>query len=69
MFVFALEQGGAQYPWDSAAIVASFVVAGICWAAFGVWETCLTKSIDGVSMWPIFPTRLLQRRVVSAALL
>ena len=69
MLVFALEQGGVKYPWDSGIIVASFVVAGISWVLFGSWETFLTSSFVKMTMRPIFPTRLLTQRVVATALL
>lgn len=69
MLVFALEQGGVKYPWDSGTVIASFVVAGMAWAVFGSWEALLTTGLAKISMRPIFPTGLLTQRIVASALL
>lgn len=69
MLVFALEQGGVKYPWNSGTIVASFVVAGLAWVAFGSWEAVLTSGFAKLTMRPIFPTRLLTHRVLATAFL
>ena len=69
MLVFALEQGGVKYPWNSGIIIASFVVAGAAWVTFGSWEAILTSGFAKTKMRPIFPTRLLTHRVVAIALL
>jgi hypothetical protein len=65
---FALESGGTQYPWNSAAIIASLVISGISWVAFTVWQAFLTARAGKVAMLPIFPTRLVGHRVIAAAL-
>jgi hypothetical protein len=65
---FALESGGNQYPWDSAAIIASLVISGISWVAFTVWQALLTARAGKMAMLPIFPTRLVGHRVIAAAL-
>ncbi len=69
MLVFALEQGGVKYPWNSGIIIASFVVAGVAWVIFGLWEVILTSGFAKTTMRPIFPTRLLTHRVVATAFL
>jgi hypothetical protein len=65
---FALESGGNQYPWNSAAIIASLVISGISWVAFTVWQAHLTARAGKMAMLPIFPTRLVGHRVIAAAL-
>lgn len=65
---FALESGGNQYSWNSAAIVASLVISGISWVAFTVWQAFLTARAGKMAMLPIFPTRLVGHRVIAAAL-
>lgn len=68
VLVFALQQGGVQFPWRSGAIIACLVAAGLCWIAFGAWEAFLTKGKSKIRMIPIFPTRLVRGRVIGAAL-
>lgn len=63
LLVFALEEGGSRYPWDSAAVIASLVLSGIAWIAFVVWEIWLETSPS--IQEPIFPMRLLKSRVVA----
>lgn len=69
VLVFPLEQGGVQYPWNSATIISTFVVAGVAWVAFVVWETYLTMQGHRFLMLPVFPVRLATHRVVGSALL
>lgn len=68
MLVFALQEGGLKYPWGSSTIIASFVVAGICWIAFGIWEEFLSRGISGNSIVAVFPLRLVKNRIVAASL-
>lgn len=68
MLVFPLQEGGLKYPWGSGAIIASFVVAGLCWIAFGIWEGILSRGISGNSMVAVFPIRLIKNRIVAASL-
>jgi hypothetical protein len=65
---FALESGGNQYPWNSAAIIVSLVISGVSWVAFTVWQAFLTARAGKMAMLPIFPTRLVGHRVIAAAL-
>jgi hypothetical protein len=68
MLVFALQEGGLKYPWQSSTIIASFVVAGICGIAFGIWEAILSRGISGNSMVPVLPLRLVKNRIVWTSL-
>ncbi|KAI1072877.1 hypothetical protein LB507_011464 [Fusarium sp. FIESC RH6] len=67
LIVFALEQGGVAYPWGSGAIVSTFVLSGVLWIAFVVWERVLSKK-DGVRE-PMFPWSLVHNRFVMGLLL
>lgn len=67
LIIFALEQGGVVYPWDSAAIVTTLVLSGILWLGFITWERQLSKG-NGVCE-PIFPWRLVHDRFVMGLLL
>src|SRR5436189_2772544 len=56
LLVFALqESGGRRYNWDSAAIIVSLVVSGICWFAFVAWIFWLDSNQSRVQIKPIFP--------------
>lgn len=63
LLVFALEEGGDRYPWDSAAVIASLVLSAVAWVAFVAWELWLERS--HLVQEPIFPMRLLKNRVVA----
>jgi hypothetical protein len=63
LLVFALEEGGSRYRWDSAAIIASLVISTIAWISFIAWEVWLEKSHSIPE--PIFPMRLLKNRVLA----
>ncbi len=68
VLVFALQEGGIKYPWQSGAIIACLVIASLCWIAFGFWQSVLTRNGGKMHMIPMFPTRLVKGRVVGAAL-
>lgn len=67
--VFALESGGIQFPWKSGPIISTFVIAGISWVLFPLWETYLTVRASKIKMLPIFPAaRFMGHRVIASAL-
>ena len=67
LLVFALQQGGVIYAWNSATIVAIFIVSAALWAIFIAWERHLSAS--NTTSEPIFPWRLAQNRFVLGLLL
>ncbi|KAF5620627.1 major facilitator superfamily transporter [Fusarium tjaetaba] len=67
LIIFALEQGGVAYSWGSGAIVSTFVLSGVLWIAFVLWERLLSKS-HGVRE-PMFPWSLVHNRFVMGLLL
>ncbi|KAI9163270.1 putative MFS-type transporter C16A3.17c [Paramyrothecium foliicola] len=66
--VFAVQQAGSQASsWSSPSIVSALVVSALSWIAFIWWEVLLeTKHYSHIE--PIFPIRLMLRRVYSAGL-
>ena len=67
VLVFALEQAGVEYPWNSAPIVVSFVLSGVLWVAFIGWERAI--SLKNGACEPMFPWRLACSRFVLGLLL
>ncbi|KAJ3499267.1 hypothetical protein NLG97_g481 [Lecanicillium saksenae] len=69
LLVFAIQQAGSQiYAWSSPEIIVTLVTSVICWMLFILWQITLKmKLYSGIE--PIFPIRLMQRRVYSAGLL
>ncbi|RHZ55168.1 uncharacterized protein CDV56_106552 [Aspergillus thermomutatus] len=67
LLVFALEEGGSRYPWDSAAIIAPVVLAIIAAIVLVSWEAFLQKR--GSVQEPVFPPSILKDRLLTAMLL
>ncbi|KAK4184619.1 major facilitator superfamily transporter [Podospora australis] len=68
LLVFALEQGGVVYSWGSAAIIAPFVLSGVLWVVFVLWERGLSLR-KGALVEPLFPWGLACNRFVLGLLL
>lgn len=69
LLIFALESGGTFYAWDSGTIVACFVVAALCFIAFGTWQWFLCHSSLNRRILPLFPTNLVTQRFSGLAIL
>ncbi|ATY60310.1 MFS multidrug [Cordyceps militaris] len=69
LLVFAVQQAGSQtYAWSSPEIITTLTISATCWILFVLWQILLeSNAYCGIE--PIFPIRLMQRRVYSAALL
>ncbi|KAK3307163.1 major facilitator superfamily transporter [Chaetomium strumarium] len=67
LLVFALEQAGVEYPWNSAAIIVCFVLSGLFWIVFIGWERGI--SLRNTVCEPMFPWRLACNRFVMGLLL
>lgn len=66
---FALQQAARfAYAWNSAAIIVSFVISGLCWIAFISWSLLLGNR-NKFGILPIFPTYLVGRRVFGVSAL
>ncbi|KAK5991014.1 Multidrug resistance 3-like protein [Cladobotryum mycophilum] len=69
LLVFAIQQAGSQtFAWDSPEIISAFVVSGLSWGAFIWWEIVLDSKRHR-RIEPIFPIRLVLRRVYLASLI
>lgn len=64
-----LEEGGSEFAWSSALIVLLLVISGVSWVAFAIWEWLVTRREAVWRILPIFPFRLVQRRVIGATIL
>jgi len=69
LLIFALEEGGSQYSWQSSTIITSLVFSAICWVGFAVWEWNLTTKATRTSKLPVLPTILFSHRVIGTAFL
>ncbi|KAH8169953.1 major facilitator superfamily protein [Sarocladium implicatum] len=69
LLVFALQQAGSQtFAWVSVPILMALAVSAVTWAGFVWWEVLLElKRIRKVE--PIFPIRLMARRVYASGLM
>ncbi|TLD25534.1 hypothetical protein PspLS_05725 [Pyricularia sp. CBS 133598] len=67
LLIFALQQGGVMYPWNSAPIVSTFVLSGVLWVFLLGWERWLSAR-NGICE-PVFPQRLITNRFVLGLLL
>lgn len=67
--MFAIQQAGSQtFAWNSPEIISTFVLSGVSWILFVWWEIYLENKRFG-NVEPIFPMRLMTRRVYVAGLL
>lgn len=67
LLIFALEEGGTRFPWDSPAIIANMTLAMAMGLGFVGWEWF----IDGARsvQEPVFPPSILQDRLISVMML
>lgn len=67
--IYSLQQGGLVLSWDSAPIITTLAVQGVCWVAFVAWEVYLTRLGKRSPMLPVWPARLFAGRVIGSAML
>ncbi|KAL8732425.1 MAG: hypothetical protein Q9181_003971 [Wetmoreana brouardii] len=67
LLVFALEQAGSRYAWNSAAIVTTLTLSGLLWVSFFGWEKLIGRG--RIVQEPIFPLRLMRSRLFNGMLL
>ncbi|RFN45608.1 hypothetical protein FIE12Z_10162 [Fusarium flagelliforme] len=67
LLVFALEEGGTRYSWNSAVIISTLIIAIVCFIAFGFWEVHVEHSSS--KQEPVFPPSICKDRICSAMLL
>jgi hypothetical protein len=63
------EAGSTVYQWSSPPIIATLTVAGFCWIALFVWQYFLPSLPVKPAIVPIFPLRLLTKRVMLAGIM
>ena len=66
LLIFALEEGGTRYFWNSAAIVSSLVIAIVLLIVFVIWETFLGEST--MVQEPVFPPSIAKDRLPATTL-
>lgn len=70
LLVFSIQEAGAmRYRWDSAVIVTTLVLSGVCWLSFTGWISWLSSSPAGLRMPPIFPLSAALQRPTGPAIL
>lgn len=69
LLIFALEEGGGTYEWGSATIIVTFAIAGLSLVGFAMWEWTISRNILRTSMLPIFPAKLITKRVIGSAIM
>jgi hypothetical protein len=67
LLVYALEEAGTRFSWDSAAIVCPLIVGILSWLLFVYYEVMLEKKKKVKE--PIFPMRLLKSRMLTGMFL
>lgn len=67
LLVFALEQAGSRYAWNSAAIVTTLTLLGLLGLSFIGWEKFIGRG--RIVQEPIFPLRLMRSRLFNEMLL
>ncbi|KAH8879537.1 MFS general substrate transporter [Thozetella sp. PMI_491] len=69
LLVTALEEGGSvTYAWNSALIIACFVVSGVLLGAFVAWQWWTTRSAGALRLLPMFPRSFTHNRFLHATL-
>ena len=69
LLVFALQEGGSTaFAWNSALIVSTLTVSGICWVGFFVWISYLSFG-NGIRLRAIFPFTIALTRPIGPAIM
>ena len=69
LLVFALQEGGSTTsPWNSATIVSTLSVSGICWIGFFAWISWLSFGSGG-RLRAIFPFNIAISRPIGPAIM
>jgi hypothetical protein len=67
--VYGIQQGGSgSYLWSDSEVVVAMVLAGVFWAVFFSWQITLGYK-HFMHIQPVFPVRLVFRRVFVGAFL
>lgn len=64
LIVFAFEEAGSRYSWQSPTILSTIIVGGVLFIGFLGWEKVADR--PRATQEPIFPLRLMKNRLVSS---
>ncbi|KAI1100336.1 MFS general substrate transporter [Jackrogersella minutella] len=65
VFLFAIEQGGTAYAWNSPTIIVSFAISSVALTGFMAWEWLLSRAKGPrFRMLPLFPIHLVTTRIL-----
>ncbi|KAK8060538.1 drug resistance transporter EmrB/QacA subfamily [Apiospora saccharicola] len=68
--IYAIEKGGARQAWSSPDIVATLATSAVAITGFVVWEWLVSNAkTSKIQMLPLFPIRLIQKRVLGSIFL
>ncbi|OTB13104.1 hypothetical protein K445DRAFT_169866 [Daldinia sp. EC12] len=67
LIVFAFEEAGSRYSWQSPVILSTIIVGGVLFIGFLGWEKVVDR--PRAAQEPIFPLRLMKSRLVSALII
>ncbi|KAK6957288.1 hypothetical protein Daesc_000070 [Daldinia eschscholtzii] len=67
LIVFAFEEAGSRYSWQSPVILSTIIVGGVLFIGFLGWEKVMDR--PRAAQEPIFPLRLMKSRLVSALIM
>src|SRR6202000_2583486 len=59
--ITALEEGGVGFAWSSGIIIAFFIISGLLWMIFLLWEWYSSRPSSTVD--PMFPWKLFKNRL------
>ncbi|KAI0379308.1 drug resistance transporter EmrB/QacA subfamily [Hypomontagnella monticulosa] len=67
LIVFAFEEAGSRYSWQSPTILSTIIIGGVLFVAFVGWEHIVDRPTS--TQEPIFPLRLMKDRLFSALII
>ncbi|KAF2158515.1 hypothetical protein M409DRAFT_71606 [Zasmidium cellare ATCC 36951] len=67
LLLAALQEGNVRFPWESAAIISFFVISGLLWIAFLLWERFASRPSSRLQ--PMFPWHFFSNRIWMGVLL
>ncbi|RPA95467.1 putative MFS multidrug transporter [Choiromyces venosus 120613-1] len=68
LLVYALQQAGTDFNWNSAKVITTLAISVICWIGFVLWERVIEKHAGGIQE-PIFPWRVAKNRAAAGVFL
>ncbi|KAI1497920.1 major facilitator superfamily domain-containing protein [Biscogniauxia marginata] len=70
LLVFSLQEAGAYtYAWNSPVIILALCVSSVSWVVFIAWELFLGLRRSATQIEPVFPLRLVLKRVYSVSII